>query len=265
MSNPVNPADNYPTEDDEFTLESGIKSDYDGVVLDGWFGTREQTGNALNLFLKIKADDGEEVERRYSCGDDWASFDGGKTAEHPSKTHFNNNSNIGRLVSAVMSIAEAEVRARSAELNKLGPRHAGLLVGFKFHWEAFEDSFTPRATESEPEPKKQEFFRVLPTAFLGIEGTSNPTAATAQEAAPAATAAGTETAGGEAAAGNAPGDSGPLSTVDPSTAAQIKVLAKSKTYPEWVDAVMGLTGVIENATLMVALGDEAFYTTLKEG
>lgn len=256
-----NPADNYPTEDDEFTLESGIKANYDGTVIDEWFGTREVTGSSLYLFLKIKADDGEEVEQRFTCGDDWASYDGGKTAEHPSKKHFNNNSNVGRLVSAYMNLCESEVRARSKELNGLGPRAAALLHGFKFHWDAFEDSFTPREKNEDGTAKEAIMFtRVLPTQFLGIEGVSNPTVATEPAAASTENADASGTSG-EAAA--VPAD-GPLATVDPSTQAQIKVLAKAKPYSEWVDAVMGLTGVLENATLMVALGDEAFYNNLKE-
>lgn len=258
-----NPADNYPA-DDEFALDPGIKSNYDGVVVDEWFGTRDSTGNSLYLFLKIRADDGEEVEQRFTCGEDWASFDGGKTAEHPSKKHFNNNSNVGRLVSAYMSIAEAEVRARSKELNGLGPKAAGLLHGFKFHWDAFEDSFTPREKNEDGTAKPDiTFTRVLPTKFLGIEGVSNPTAATGEQAGSTgpAPASGTTPA---AEAQTPTGDAGPLSTTTPEISAQIRVLAKSKPYSEWVDAVMGLTGVIENATLMVALGDEAFYTQLRE-
>lgn len=246
-----NAADNFPVDDDEFELETGVKDDYDGIVADAWFGKTANAGETLFLFLKIQADDGEIVERRYSCGDDWGSYDGGVTAEHATKKHFNNNSNIGRLVSAVMSLCEDEVRARSAELNRMGPRNSKLLQGFKFHWEAFPDSGTRR----DPTTGNQipwSTTRVLPTKFLGIEGVSNPTAAT-PEAAPASATTGTTTAD--------PSD--PLSGVSAEVAAQIKVLAKSKSYPDFVDAVMGLTGVVENATLMVALGDESLYNNLR--
>lgn len=244
-----NPADNFPETDDEFKTESGLKDDYDGLVVDGWFGTTANAGSTLFLFLKILADDGEEVERRYSCGDDWQSYDGGVTAEHPTKKHFNTNSNVGRLINAFMSLCEKEVRERSAELNRMGPRNAKLLVGFKFHWEVFPREYTIRNRET-GEVTKGETNDVLPTKFLGIEGTTNPTAATQAPAAASPTTGATAS-------------DDPLASVDASTAAQIKVLAKAKTYPEWVDAVMALTGVVENATLMVALGDESFYNNLK--
>jgi hypothetical protein len=73
--------------DDEFDPyagSSGLKDDFDGVIVDAWAELDTQNaGNRTNAWLKILADDGEEVSNRYGLGSDWASYDGGETIEHP--------------------------------------------------------------------------------------------------------------------------------------------------------------------------------------
>lgn len=238
-------ADNFPTgPEDEFHLDQGVKSDFDGVIEDAWFGTTQNAGNLLFCFLKIKADDGEEVERRFTCGDDWASYDGGVTAEHPTKKHFNTQSNYGRFIAAAMSLAEADLRQRSKELENAGPRNAKLWVGFKFHWVAQEESGTLK-DRTTGEDRAWRSIRLLPTQLVNVgEGAAAPSGGTQPEQ-------------GTADAGD------PLSGVDQIMRSRIKLLAKENDYPSFVDGVMGLPGVVENATLMVALGDESFYETLR--
>lgn len=229
---------------DEFRLDSGFKDDYDGTVIDAWFGTTEANPNLL-LFLKVQADDGEEVENRYGCGDGWSSFDGGETAEHATKKFFNNRSKIGGLVAAAFdSGAEDAIRAKSKEVNNLGPRASKLWVGFRAHWNVFQEEFDMK-DRTTGEQIKRTSTSVLPTKFIefvgaGAEGKSSSTSSSA-----------------------APTGGGPLDSVDASVATQITLLAKTNDYPSWVDQVMALPDIVSNGTIMSALADQSFYEGLK--
>lgn len=276
-------ADEY----DPFKTDSPFKDDYDGEIVEAWFGIAENYGDNLLAFLKVVADDGEEVENRYGMGGGWNSFDQGETVEHEKATpdnpkHFINTTAYAQLMAAAMeSGAEDELRRRSRdELNNMGPRAAALWKGLKFHWEVKTETGTRKdRTTGEQVPWTSN--RVLPTKFLGVAGsaTASPVSQTAQAAPqPASTGAeGTTATSGtdaspppaqpgttqptEAAASN--GGGGVWDTIPPALQVPIKAMATSQDYSSWVDSVMALPGVLDNAMLVSALGDEALYNSLR--
>ena len=93
---------------DSWETGSGLMSNYEGTVTEAWFSTDAdyQQGKQLLLFLKMDTIDSEgaegETTERYSLGADWASYDGGESAEHPSGTarKINKQSQYGRLIDA---------------------------------------------------------------------------------------------------------------------------------------------------------------------
>lgn len=234
--------------DDPFHQDTGLKDDYDGEIIDSWFAKDPayNNGQTLQFYMKIAADDGEEVEVRYACGDQWDSFDGGQTAEHASKKFFNKQSTYGVLVQhAFEAGAEDVMRERSSKGRMdgdmpLGPRAAELWKGLRFHMSVVT---TDRKIRGEDVSTSKAF----PDKYLGI-GDGSTVAA--------------EPGGTVTPITDAP-SSDPLAGVDSTIAAQLKILAKTHDYGSWVDEAMALTGVVENATLLSALGDTTFYESLK--
>lgn len=239
---------------DEFDWETGLFSGV-GLITEEWFAVSEGGGN-LNLYHKVVGEDGGEgVDCRYGCGPDWGSFDGGETAEHPKGEgkRFNVNTAVAELFRAAFEAgAEDVLRKRSQDLyGGKGPQHAKLMHGLRFRYEVKSEpySFKNRETGELVEGVKS---RSLPVEFLGEGDAPAAVVAPAQGTAPAPEAA--------------PADSGdPLAGLSAEEVAKVKVLAKTLPYPEWVDKVMELPNAVASPTLMVALGDEALYTTLKEG
>lgn len=235
------------SQQDEFTYDKGIKDDYDGVILDAWFGVPEGGGDRVNLMLKKLADDGEEVEDRYPVGADWASFDGGKTVEHPTKGRLRNDSGVAELMTRAFDAgAEDVIRERSAANEHLGPKSSQVWPGLKFHWEvvskpySFKDQKTGEMIEGTSN-------RSYPTKYLGLSD-ATATSSTASS-----------TGGDNSAASTAD----PLASVDAAIATKLKILAQTKPYIEWVDEALALQEVRDSDTLMSALSDEGFYNKLK--
>lgn len=230
---------------DPFQQDTGFKDDYDGEVIDAWFGKTERGPDTL-LFLKVRADDGEEVENRYGCGSDWVTFDGGKTIEHPSKKFLNNRAKYAVLVQRAFACegGKAAVLGRNEELDsELGPRAAALWVGSRWHWEVEQEDFTIKDRES-GENVKVTSTSVVPTAFLGYgEGGGSVKASTSEAVAESG--------------------SSPLDEMSPETQTKIKVLAASHEYPAWVDKMMEIDEVMGNSGMISALADQGFYNGLK--
>lgn len=239
------------SQQDEFTYDKGIKDDYDGVVLDAWFATPEGAGDRLHLILKKLADDGEEVEDRYPVGSEWASFDGGKTAEHASKTRMRSDAGVATLTTKAFECGAEEVlRERSAANDSLGGKAAALWPGLKFHWtvESTPFKFKDQKTGEQVEGTSN---RSYPDKFLGVVDVE----AAAGGAAGQASSSTASSTGGD--------NSDPLEGVDPAIATKLKILAQTKPYSDWVDEALALTEVRDNDRLLSALGDEGFYNKLK--
>lgn len=178
---------------DPFKTSSGLKDDFDGTVIDGWWGTdpnSQQNPAPLLGFLKIIADDGEEVEARYSTGSGWNSYDGGVTVEHEKDgaglQYFNNRTAWAECFTKAMeSGAESEMRRRSQEeLNNRGPRNiGGMMKGLKFHWNVKTETFNMKDRQT-GEQREVTSNRLLPTAFLGVVGGATQTLAPATQPSP---------------------------------------------------------------------------------
>jgi hypothetical protein len=281
-----------PQEYDEFEGGSGLVDDFDGLVTDDYFSTDSgyNNGQTLCLHLELATDDtsNPEVRNIYPTGPDWASYDDGATAEHPKgeRQRFNGNSKISKLYAAVIACgpeAEAEIRRRSREqYNGQGHRHAGLLRGMKFHWNVKTEHV--EFTDKLGKEVKRDTFIVLPTSYLGVEppapttSGSTPTApvpstttAAATASAPAPAASTTTPPTGATPASTPPSipptsqptPSSPLDTMTPEDAARLRLLAKTQTYPDFVDSALEIPGLPSNVAVVSMLGDEAFYESLK--
>lgn len=221
-------------QDDPFHLETGLKDDFTAVIVDAWFGTAENVPD-LVLFLKLHDEDGEEMERRYTCGADWQSYDGGKTAEHATKKFFNKNSKLGRLVTAAFDCgAEQMLRSRG---QGAGPRSAEIWKGLNFHWYLQTDTGTFNRGDRVGE--KWESNTYFPDKYIG-EGAATVAAPKMDGAA-----------------------SDPFQGVSTELRDQVINLARSKDFNDWVTAVVQLPGAAQETTLMKAVSTEAFYESLK--
>src|SRR5215469_499777 len=131
---------------DEFTGDSGMKDDWDGVITDAHWHQQERGNWSLQLISQ--ADDGEEVEHRpLSVGGTdkgWVSYDTAEMQnERGTNTKFHERSAIQQFINIVMKLDGADVvlRERSAGLyNRRGPMFANLWVGLRFHWDVVEET-----------------------------------------------------------------------------------------------------------------------------
>jgi len=213
---------------DEFDTDKGIKEDYDGVVKEAYFQAGDM--GRTSLVLMVMADDGEEVEARYSVGSDWASFDGGETVEHPSKSKIRADSQLATLVEkAMLSGAEHVIRQRA---EGKGQKTAKLWPGLKFHWEVEAKPYSFQDRQS-GEERSGTSYKSYPTRFLGessVEAVAAPAAAEPE-------------------------------TVPADVIARLKVLAQAKPFAEWVDEALTIDYVRDN--MLATLSDESFYNSLK--
>lgn len=258
---------------DPWSTETGLVTDYEGTVVDAWFGTDAKVGGRTTLiaFWKVNTNDPDnpEVEERWSMGPDWASYDGGSSAEHPKgdRKRFNKNSQYGHLIDKAIECGAGEALAATG----LTPRSADVWKGTKWYMEAESKDYNFKNDKGEE--VKGTSSRNYPSKFLGVGDVTAPATpsataspAEASTAAPPATATAGSTPSPtppetpSAAAGD------PLSRLDATVASQARLLAKAKTYSEWVDAMMELPGVVQDNDLIMSIADESgLYTTLRAG
>lgn len=255
---------------DEFRTSTGLKDDYDGTVTDAYFGKDQRGGDRNLLFLKVSATDGDEVELRYSTGNGWVSYDGGRTVEHPTEKWFNNRTAIAELMKAAMMIPEAQVelgRRSHQELDRRGPKDAKLWVGLGFHWEVKTETMNVPERDALGQPVVEdgrakmvtiEVPRTLPTAYLGVAG-QDPTS----NAAPAGKGRKPRSATSSATGGSTTTPPATNGAGDKALLAKLSVGAKTKTFNDWVDWAMDLPGVLEDDEIVSRLGDQDFYESLK--
>lgn len=235
-------------EKDPWGGDSGLLTDYEGVITDAWFGTdpKYNNGETVLLMLKLETDSPEqrEHEERYACGPDWKTFDGGETVEHPKgpQKRFNKASQVQKFVEAAIACdGAAEVlRGRGT------PKEAKLWIGTKWFFEATEASGTLA------DGSKFSSVKNYPTKFLGAEGDIR----TAGEADVEASSDRPSGPGSEG---------GPLAGLSEAQVTQVKVLAKTLPYSDWVEKVMEIEGVLSHDEFVAALVQETFYEGLKNG
>ena len=230
-------------DEDLWGTESGLFSDYQGKVVDCWFGNDSKVGNGqvLILFLKMQTDVPEHPEwtERYTCGPDWQTIDGGKTAVHPTKKKFNSNAQAGIFVDKALAVgAGPDLKSRG-----LPPTDAAAWLGTSWYMEAVE------RTGKLQDGTDFKSVRNYPSKFLGIDGNM--------------VMAGTPRPQ-DSVAESSGGTTGVLAGLDEVAVAQMTGWAKTLTHTEWLDRVMELEGVTANEELVIALTDEqGLYSKMK--
>jgi hypothetical protein len=224
---------------DEFDTDKGVKGDYAGTITDSAFVSNDQ--GRVELVLTVTDDDsGEKVENRYAVGQDWASFDGGLTVEHPTKVKVRDDSQLNTLVKAAMACGpdvEAMIRERSAANGLKGQKTAALWPGTDWYWEIVEKPYSFKDRET-GDIQSGTSYKVYPTKYLGLKEVST-------ESSPSVD--------------NAP--------IPAEVEAKLKVLAHAHSYVDWVDEVIALPGSVGDyvrGNMSAAISNESFYNQLKE-
>lgn len=166
---------------DPFQPDTGLKEDFDGVIESALFRQNDQA--AWQLQLVIHADDGEDVTPTFNLGakSGVVSYDGGETISPP-RPNFKFNQNVGfsKMMKTYMAVPGAAdvLYDRSNKLyDGLGPFHANLWVGLRFHWDVIMDLEGRRMDEDTKEFKKVPggVAVMVPTEFLGVATTTSAT------------------------------------------------------------------------------------------
>lgn len=213
----------------------GLLDDFDFTIERAEFSTDTRYRNGEVLLLKFfgtgTTADGAfpETELFYSCGEGWASFDGGRTAQHEGgKVSFKKNTNIGRLIDRMVELGMAQVLVSHGQ-----PTEAAAYEGLRIHVKRETLTFPGRGDR-----EAVSFEIALPTAYLG-EGSAAPAPA------PAAAAA-TPASNGGAASG---------------AVLKAKVMAEAKKHGDhaaFLDAVLTqYPEVAEDEALFALVVDEA--------
>ena len=234
---------------DPWAPESGLLTNYEGTIVDAWFGVDPayNNGQTVMLMLKMQTDAPEkpEHEERFNLPNGWQTWDSGKTVEHESKSPgktFNAQSQAGTLVTKIRENCPEAVD----ELRKRGAMtEAGVWIGLKFFWEevAKEYSFKDRETG---ELRTGTSTRNFPTKYLGVVDTLLPPAV--------------------ASAGVQPEQSTPPSLLSSADRVVLGAMAKTMDHGPWVEAVMEFDSgrLCADNAVIAALADEAgLYAELR--
>ena len=150
---------------------SGLLDDFDFTIEEAWFGTNEKFGDAVLLNLRGIAEEEDEDGNLvvtddehtllYSTGDGWEVAKGGREATHAAgKTTFVKNTNMGRLIDAVVGLGGEVIDEMSGRGDTF---EADTWENLRFHIERKQFSYRDRETE-----EKISYEVPLPVDFLGI-------------------------------------------------------------------------------------------------
>lgn len=243
---------------DPWATESGNLTNYEGTVVDAWFGTDPgYNADTRMLFLKMATDAPErpEHEERYNLPTGWETWDAGKSVEYkgadgeakPDKL-FNKASQVGQLIEhvALMSDALEVLRGRG------NPRTAGVWVGMRFFWEEESKPYKFKDRET-GEMRTGTTNKNFPTKYLGtVDTLMSPAVQSASADTPS----------------NGSTPQTPLDRLSDTDRIVFGAWAKSMEHPAWVDKVMDHDGgrVCADQELVAALADDAgLYAQLKGG
>ncbi len=238
------------TEKDPWAPESGLLTNYEGTIVDAWFGTDPNYNpDTRMLMLKMTTDAPEkpEHEERYNLPPDWETWDSGKTVEHKSEAEsktktktFNMASQVGQLI--------VHIRENCPEaIDVLRARGTMREAGLSFFWE--ETAEVKRFKDKQTgEWREVTVTKNFPTKFLGVA----------------------ETLIGGVSSDQVPVDDSSPETQLLSTADKVvvKMLSKSNEHGVWVEKVMEFDGgrLLTNPELVAALADDgegSLYATLR--
>jgi hypothetical protein len=224
-----------PEEKSAWELESGLPNDVDGIMTNCRFGTpreeyamqvvagggaREET---LMFLTDLVNEAGEELgQAGWSVGSGWKASDDGTTISHPTRKNVVISSRYGQLQYRV-------VKELGVDMEKYGkPTIAASWNGLNFHW-MMELHDTLKVLQDGSKEKKQ---GLMPTAFNGVNEKFR---------------------GGAAPAGVAKA-AGPK--IDPKLERQLKELAQTNPFKEFVKAAMKIPAVSQNDDLMSSVMDD---------
>lgn len=215
--------------------ESGLLTDYVGVIIDSWFQANDRFGG-MQLCLKQTTDNEltPEFTEMINCGKQWQTMDGGLTVESSEgKTKFHNNSRIQEFVGTAIKLGAGPV------LMERGPaQEASVWLGLSFKWGEVKKEYTV-TDEATGQPKSGVSSYNMPVEFLGVSEVDGGTAA-----------------GGNGAVPAEPSES-VIASLDPTLVEELRAARlSSTTHHEFVDKAVSLTGVAGNTTLVGAIADE---------
>lgn len=153
-----------PPEIEWANVGGGILDNEDITIRNAEFGFRSDYNNGQTCVcvFEYKTSDGEEGEAFISLGKGWTFAGNGKEAvsESGKAKKFHPSTHYAEWLLAAANLAGATLANRGKSTD------AGVWIGTQWHVETFERVFP----QKDKEPLTS--FRLLPTAFLGIEGTS---------------------------------------------------------------------------------------------
>jgi len=275
---------------DPFAPGSNLKEDYDGVMKEVTFEKSTQ-GDNYTAHMVVLADDGEEIESFLSLGKDWATYDGGRTVEHPRgvKAKFNGQTGYSEWITFAMGGYEgnradpdgkpadierglgaaAVMRERNRRLGNRGPQCAELWDGLRFHFDVLERRGRTRKGDEWVDTVVE---RMLPVRYLGTNAPTTAPSAVTPAPAPTPAASSPSPPPPFPAAGTvpAPGVHPALANLSAGDQARVRELAVKEDFGGFVDGVMRLSRegggtMLEVPALIQALADEQFYLQLKGG
>lgn len=142
--------------DESWETTSGLLDDFDGEVVESYFGYNPQYGGGDTLLLnwKVKTAEGDQ-DLLISCGKKWETVDGGKSAQRTDggKEQFVKTSHYGMILERVKKLGAIDVlrtRGRATE--------ADLWTGTRWHFKREKVSYGGEIGDKE---------KVMPVDFLG--------------------------------------------------------------------------------------------------
>lgn len=202
-------------------LETGLPTEFQGIVEDAYFTVDSEYNDGQDLLLKFEVQtdddqigDGGKTTLQFTCGKGWeAAEKGAKAVREDGKSKgFQEQSGVGLLVKhALGTDAGAILRARVSD--NVGPRDAAIWKGLTFDWERKEFS-------GKIEGEDRTWYRMLPVKFIGENVRAGSTASEPVKAAPP-----TEASNGNGA-----------SAIDPAMRAKLLARAKaSSSHDEFIE------------------------------
>lgn len=236
---------------DEFNsweTSSGLIDEYTGEVVDAHFGYKEEyrNGEALLLFLEIQTGDPElgeagVITEQYPVGNGWETGDKGKTTTHESgrAKKFNGNSGIGLLIDSIRDAGGIAALSKKGESNEAAS-YIGLNATFT------RKEFSMKNPDGGDDVK---WARMLVSEVHQGNGKT-----VAKKA--------------ESAQDTSSDDSETPSATEHKIPAALKIKLKklageAADHDAFVEAAYEIDGVDGNQAVEDAVGDEAFYTSLK--
>jgi hypothetical protein len=133
----------------------------------------EYDPNKLFLYWTVEPDEQtvqdfpEYDSIRYSIGQDWETFDDGKTIEHPrGTTRMNPQTNYGKVIERVSNMPEA-VKVFEAREQELGLSEGQLYAPI---WEGMTFKFQKITFEGSADRGVPDYSRDMPVEFVGVDG-----------------------------------------------------------------------------------------------